>query len=39
MAAWLNEQFARGIYLKPFEMCMKVGDVELNYVESNDTGG
>jgi len=39
VATWLNEQSAWGIYLKPFEMCIKVGDVDLNYVESNDTGG
>lgn len=35
IATWLNEQSAREIYLKPFEMCMKVGDVELNYVTNN----
>ena len=39
IATWLNEQSAREIYLKPFEMCMKVGDVELNYVESDGNGG
>ncbi len=39
VATWLNEQSAREIYLKPFEMCMKVGDVELNYVESDGNGG
>ncbi|WP_322155938.1 glycoside hydrolase family 3 N-terminal domain-containing protein [Paratractidigestivibacter sp.] len=38
MATWLNEQSARELYLKPFEMCMKVGDVELNYVKQNDDG-
>ena len=37
-ATWLNEQSAREIYLKPFEMCMKVGDVELNYLEDNGDG-
>ena len=38
IATWLNEQSAREIYLKPFEMCMKVGDVELNYVKDNGDG-
>ena len=28
MATWMNEQSARELYLKPFEMCMKAGDVE-----------
>ena len=39
IATWLNEQSAREIYLKPFEMCMKMGDVGLNYVESDGNGG
>ena len=38
IATWLNEQAAREIYLKPFEMCMKAGDVDLNYVQKNDDG-
>ena len=38
LATWLNEQSAREIYLKPFEMVMKVGDVELNYVKQNEDG-
>lgn len=38
VATWLNEQSAREIYLKPFEMCMKAGDVELNYVKENGDG-
>lgn len=38
LATWLNEQSAREIYLKPFEMCMKVGDIELNYVKKKDDG-
>lgn len=38
MATWLNEQSAREIYLRPFEMCMKVGDVELSYVTQTDDG-
>lgn len=39
VATWLNEQSAREIYLKPFEMCMKAGDVDLNYVQSDGNGG
>ena len=38
MATWLNEQSAREIYLKPFEMVMKVEDIELNYVKNNENG-
>lgn len=38
VCTWLNEQAAREIYLTPFEMCMKNGDVELNYVRKNDDG-
>ncbi len=38
IATWLNEQSAREIYLVPFEMCMKSGDVTLNYVEKQDDG-
>lgn len=38
IATWLNEQSAREIYLLPFEMCMKVGDVTLNYVRQNKDG-
>ena len=37
-ATWLNEQSAREIYLKPFEMCMKLDDVTLNYVEKQADG-
>lgn len=37
-ATWFNEQSAREIYLVPFEMCMKVGDVTLNYVEKQEDG-
>ena len=39
IATFLNEQSAREIYLTPFEMCMKVGDVTLNYLESDGNGG
>ena len=38
MATWMNEQSARELYLKPFETCMKVGDVELNYLKQNSDG-
>lgn len=38
LATWLNEQSARELYLLPFEMCMKVGDVDLNYVEKQEDG-
>ena len=38
MATWMNEQSARELYLKPFEMCMTVGDVDLAYVRQNADG-
>lgn len=38
VATWFNEQSAREIYLVPFEMCMKAGDVTLNYVEKQENG-
>ena len=38
VATWFNEQSAREIYLVPFEMCMKAGDVTLNYVEKQEDG-
>ena len=38
IATWLNEQAAREIYLLPFEMCMKAGNVTMNYVEKQDDG-
>ena len=38
LATWMNEQAAREIYLLPFEMCMKAGDVELNYVRKKADG-
>ena len=34
----LNEQSARELYLRPFEMCMKAGDVELSYVRQSADG-
>lgn len=38
IATWANEQSIREIYLKPFELCMKVGDIEINYVKQNSDG-
>lgn len=38
ICTWLNEQSARELYLLPFEMCMKCGDVELNYVQKKADG-
>ncbi|WP_099466843.1 glycoside hydrolase family 3 N-terminal domain-containing protein [Konateibacter massiliensis] len=37
-ATWLNEQSARELYLMPFEMCMKNGNVDLNYIQTNEDG-
>lgn len=39
VCTWANEQSIRELYLLPFEMCMKAGDVELNYVKSDRNGG
>lgn len=33
IATWLHEQAARELYLLPFEMCMKAGDVLLPYLK------
>lgn len=30
---WANEQSIRELYLKPFELCMKAGNVALNYLK------
>ena len=38
LATWANEQSIREIYLKPFEMCMKVDDVEMSYAQDNGDG-
>lgn len=38
IATWLNEQAAREIYLEPFEICMKAGNVEENYLADNGDG-
>ena len=38
VATWSNEQAIREIYLLPFEMCMKVGNVSLDYVKEHEDG-
>ncbi len=38
LATWFNEQSAREIYLLPFEICMKVGNIELNYLAEKEDG-
>ena len=38
IATFLNEQAAREIYLKPFEMCIKTDDVQMNYAKDNGDG-
>ena len=38
IATWLHEQAAREIYLLPFEMCMKAGDVDLAYLKETPDG-
>lgn len=38
ICTWLNEQSARELYLLPFEMCMKAGEVELHYVQKTADG-
>ncbi|SCP97690.1 glycoside hydrolase family 3 N-terminal domain-containing protein [Anaerobium acetethylicum] len=38
LATWLNEQAARELYLLPFEICMKVGNIEQNYLVKNEDG-
>jgi Beta-glucosidase-related glycosidases len=38
LATWANEQAIREIYLKPFEMSIKSGEVDLNYVKKDDGG-
>lgn len=38
VATWSNEQAIREIYLKPFEMCMKLDDMEIKYVQKSDDG-
>ncbi len=35
MATWANEQAIREIYLKPFEMCTKVDDVQMSYLQKD----
>ncbi|WP_407270434.1 glycoside hydrolase family 3 N-terminal domain-containing protein [Radiobacillus sp. PE A8.2] len=38
LATWSNEQAIREIYLKPFEMSLKSGTVELNYLTEGENG-
>ena len=38
VATWSNEQAIREIYLKPFEACMKLGDMDMHFIEKNDDG-
>ena len=38
LCTWSNEQAIREIYLKPFEICMKAGDITLNYVKKDENG-
>ena len=38
VATWANEQAIREIYLKPFEMCVTAGTVDLNYVTRAEDG-
>ncbi|OZG61506.1 beta-glucosidase [Bifidobacterium lemurum] len=38
VTTWSNEQAIREMYVKPFEMCMKLGDQEINYVKQNADG-
>lgn len=38
LATFFNEQAAREIFLTPFEMCMKSGTVEENYVKTGADG-
>lgn len=38
VSTWSNEQAIRELYLKPFEMCIKSGTVDLNYVYKDESG-
>ncbi|MCI8613186.1 MAG: beta-glucosidase [Clostridia bacterium] len=38
LVTWANEQTIREIYLKPFEMAVKVPDVDTHYYEYTDEG-
>ena len=38
IATFLNEQAAREIYLRAFEICIKSGTVDMNYVQENEDG-
>ena len=38
LCTWSNEQAIREIYLKPFELSMKAGDITLNYIKTDKNG-
>ena len=38
LVTWVDEQTAREVYLKPFEMAVKCGNVEINYYEVDADG-
>lgn len=38
VATWSNEQAIRETYVKPFEMCTKMGTLPLKYLEKNSDG-
>ncbi|HEL2051038.1 TPA: fibronectin type III-like domain-contianing protein [Streptococcus suis] len=38
LATWSNEQAIRELYLKPFEMALKSGNVTMNYLEKQEDG-
>ncbi len=38
LVTWANEQSIRELYLKPFEMVMKNGTVQLNYLKEQQDG-
>ena len=39
LATWANEQSLRELYLLPFEMSFKVGEVEVKYLKDDGNGG
>ena len=39
VATWAGEQAIREVYLKPFEMCLKLQPVEESYLEADGNGG
>lgn len=38
VATWSNEQTIREIYLKPFDMCMHLGDMDMKTVVKKSDG-